>query len=86
MLQTLLLANVSTRIELSDFMLRLYQRYGLVVGDREAEQALGKGSFDEKEFRANTTRLERQLGFLNLIHRLTGTRVYAINPYYQEAP
>ncbi|MDT8068583.1 MAG: hypothetical protein ROO76_10515 [Terriglobia bacterium] len=51
-------------------MASLYQRYGLVFGDKEAEQVLPKEEFDKKAFQANARRLEERLRSLGLVRRL----------------
>jgi hypothetical protein len=84
LLKTLLFANVNKRIELNDFLLKLQQRYGIVFGDREAEQVLDKGDFDKKAFRANSRRLEQRLGSLGVLKRLSDACAYVINPYHEE--
>src|SRR5260221_71447 len=48
--KTLLFANVEKRIELYQFLARLHARYGLVFGDKEAEQVLSKDELDNKAF------------------------------------
>ena len=64
LLKTLLFANVDKRTELHQFLGRLHARYGLVFGDKEAEQVLQKDEFDKKAFQANSRRLEQRLRFL----------------------
>ena len=86
LLRTLLFANVEKRIELHQFLGKLSARYGLVFGDKEAEQVLAKDEFDKKTFQANSRRLEQRLGSLGLLRRLSDGCAYVINPYYREAP
>lgn len=85
LLKTLLFANVEKRIELHQFLAKLYVRYGLVFGDREAEQVLVKGEFDKKAFQANSRRLEQRLGSLGLLRRLSDGCAYVVNPHHLEA-
>jgi hypothetical protein len=85
LLKTLLFANVEKRIELHQFLAKLYVRYGLVFGDREAEQVLTKGEFDKKAFQANSRRLEQRLGSLGLLRRLSDGCAYVVNPHHLEA-
>lgn len=85
LLKTLLLANVEKRMELNDFLAKLMTRYGIVFGDREAENVLTKGDFDKKAFRANSRRLEQRLGSLGVLKRLSDACAYVVNPYCQEA-
>jgi len=82
--KTLLFANVEKRIELQQFLEKLYQRYGIIFGDKEAEQVLSKDEFDKKAFQANSRRLEQRLGSLGLLKRLSDGCAYIINPYHAE--
>ena len=83
LLKTLLLANVKDRMELSEFLQRLYERYGLVIGDKQAEQVLPAERFDKKAFQANARRLEGRLGNLGMLKRLSDGCAYVENPYRQ---
>jgi hypothetical protein len=85
LLKALLFANVEKRIELNRFLEKLHLRYGIVFGDREAEQVLSKGEFDKKPFQANSRRLEQRLSSLGLLRRLSDGCAYVINPYHLEA-
>lgn len=81
LLKTLLLTNVEDRMELGEFLEVLYERYGLVFGDREAEQVLAGDEFDKKAFQANAQRLEQRLGSLGMLRRLSDGCAYVENPY-----
>ena len=81
LLKTLLLANVKDRMELSEFLQRIYERYGLVIGDKQAEQVLAPEQFDKKAFQANGRRLEGRLGSLGMLRRLSDGCAYVENPY-----
>jgi hypothetical protein len=83
LLKTLLLANVEKRMELSEFLDQLFERYGLVFGEREAEQVLSKEDFDKKSFQANARRLEQRLSSLGMLRRLSDSCAYVENPYGQ---
>lgn len=85
LLKTLLFANVEKRIELHRFLEQLHRRYGIIFGDKEAEQVLPKGEFDKKAFQANSRRLEQRLGSLGLLRRLSDGCAYVINPHHAEA-
>ena len=80
-LKALLFANVEKRIELNQFFALLWQRYGLIFGDREAEAVLQKDEFDKKAFQANARRLEQRLASLGLLKRLSDGCAYVLNPY-----
>jgi hypothetical protein len=84
LLKTLLFANVEKRIELHQFLARLHTRYGIVFGDKEAEQVLLKDEFDKKAFQGNLRRLEQRLGSLGLLRRLSDGCAYVVNPYHTE--
>jgi hypothetical protein len=85
LLKTLLFANVEKRVELHQFLSQLQRRYGMVFGDKEAEQVLSKDEFDKKAFQANSRRLEQRLGSLGLLKRLSDGCAYVVNPYFTEA-
>jgi hypothetical protein len=80
-LKSLVFSNVRKRIEFNDFLVQLYQRYGLVFGEREAEKVLSIDNMDKKPFRANSLRLEHRLGSLGLLKRLSDACAYVENPY-----
>ena len=80
-LKTLITANVETRMELGEFLDRVYKRYGLVFGEKEAEQILSDDEFDKKAFQANADRLERRLSSLGMLRRLSDSCAYVENPY-----
>ena len=80
-LKSLIFANVPTRMELHQFLGVLWQRYALILGDREAEEVLPRGGFEKKAFKANTARLEHRLSSLGLLKRLSDGCAYVLNPY-----
>jgi hypothetical protein len=79
-LKTLLYANVPRRMEFGEFLTRLSERYGLVFGEREAEQVLAKDDHDKKAFQSNAKRLEQRLASLGLLRRLSDGCAYVENP------
>jgi len=81
LLKTLLLTNVAGRMELSEFLELLFERYGFVFGDREAELVLAHDEFEKKWFKANVHRLEQRLGSLGMLRRLSDDCAYVENPY-----
>jgi len=85
LLKTLLFANVEKRVELNQLLQLLHRRYGIVFGDKEAEQVLAKDEFDKKAFQANARRLEQRLDSLGLLRRLSDGCAYVVNPYHKEA-
>ncbi|MCO4875582.1 hypothetical protein VOI32_00875 [Paraburkholderia caribensis] len=80
-LKCLIFANVKKRIEFSELLAHLYDRYGLVFGEREAERAKSMHSIDKKPFQQNALRLEHRLGSLGLLKRLSDACAYVENPY-----
>ena len=85
LLKTLLFTNVSHRMELSEFLALLHERYGIVLGDREADEVMQKGEYDKKAFQANARRLEQRLASLGLLRRLSDGCAYVENPYRKQA-
>jgi hypothetical protein len=81
-LKTLLYTNVEKRTELHQFLDRLHSRYGLIFGDKQAEQVLQKGEYEKKAFQANCRRLEQRLGSLGVLRRLSDGCAFVVNPYH----
>ncbi len=80
-LKCLVFASVSKRIEFGELLIRLYERYGLVFGEREAEEAKSEQGIDKKPFQQNALRLEHRLSSLGLLKRLSDACAYVENPY-----
>ena len=80
LLKALIFANVPTRIEYGQFLARLYDRYGLIFGDREAYMELPSEDFDKRAFQANAKRLENRLKMLGMLRRLSDACAYVENP------
>jgi len=80
-LRSLVFANVAGHMELNEFLERLYLRYGFVVGDAQAKEALRASGADRKAFRQNAMRLEARLRALGLIRRLSDDCAYVLNSY-----
>jgi len=80
LLKTLVLANVSRRMEYKDFLHLLFVRYGFVIGEREAEQVLSHEDFEKKAFQTNSDRLEQRLSSLGMLRRLSDACAYVQNP------
>ena len=76
----MLFANVQKRMEFSQFLQHLFERYGLVFGEQQAEQILQSGDMDKKPFHANCLRLEQRLSSLGLLRRLSDSCAYVENP------
>lgn len=80
LLKTLVLANVSHRMEYKEFLDRLFVRYGFVIGEREAERVLSQADFEKKPFQTNSQRLEQRLASLGMLRRLSDACAYVQNP------
>lgn len=81
LLKSLILANVSDRMEFKEFLHRLFVRYGIVIGEREAARSLEESEFDSKVFQSNASRLEQRLSSLGMLRRLSDACAYVLNPY-----
>ncbi len=79
-LRYIVFATVVKRVEFSELLAHLYERYGLVFGEREAELASPQG-IDKKPFQQNALRLEHRLSSLGLLKRLSDACAYVENPY-----
>ena len=79
LLKTLVLANVETRLELQDFLRRLYDRYRLVFGPDEAELVEG-ADFEGAVFKNNSKRLEDRLKSMGMLNRLSDGVAFVENP------
>jgi hypothetical protein len=80
LLKTLVLANVSRRMEYKEFLEVLFARYGFVIGEREAERVLSHEDFEKKAFQTNSHRLEQRLSSLGMLRRLSDACAYVQNP------
>jgi hypothetical protein len=84
LLRTLVLASVPTRMEFQEFLAKLHQKYGFVIGDRQAEDLINSGDADREDFVANAERLERRLASIGLLKRLSDACAYVQNPFASE--
>lgn len=80
LLKTLILANVPVRMEYGEFLELMFERYGLVIGDKEARRVLSAEEFDKRAFEANSERLESRLKTLGMLRRLSDACAYVENP------
>jgi hypothetical protein len=83
-LKAMILANVRDRMEFKEFLKRLYDRYGIVIGEQEAKIVLADSDCDPKAFQANGSRLEQRLTSLGMLKRLSDACAYVLNPYSEE--
>lgn len=69
------------REEYHRFLAKLYDRFRLVIGAKEAERAFGALPTDQNAFMQNTQRLEHRLRTLGLLRRLSDDCAYVENPF-----
>ncbi|WP_305802609.1 hypothetical protein, partial [Thiolapillus sp.] len=69
------------REEYHRFLEKLYDRFRLVIGAKEAERAFGTLPTDQNAFMQNTQRLEQRLRTLGLLRRLSDDCAYVENPF-----
>jgi hypothetical protein len=84
LLKTLVLTCVPQRLEFQEFLAILQQKYGFVIGDRQAEVMISANNADREDFVANAERLEHRLARLGLLKRLSDACAYVQNPYATE--
>lgn len=80
----LVLANVTHTVELRDFVARLYDRYGLVIGPEQARQAYSHPPVGAQSFETNLATLEARMTRLSLTKRLSDDCAFVTNPFHQE--
>jgi hypothetical protein len=81
LLKALVLSNVSDKMEFQEFLDRLFERYGFVIGDRQAKALWEEGDADQEAFSENAIRLEQRLSSMGLLKRLSDACAYVENPY-----
>lgn len=81
LLRTLVVACVNERIEFKDFLALIYKRYGLIIGDIQAQSFIDNGTADQEDFSDNADRLEQRLASLGLLKRLSDSCAYVENPF-----
>lgn len=81
-LEALVHANVrDTPLELEDFVAKLHERYGIVIGSAEAARHLGGMSINTASYRRNLLHLEERLTALGLLKRLSDDCAFVLNPF-----
>jgi hypothetical protein len=83
-LRSLVFAVVERRMEFQQFLAVLYERYGFVIGHRQAGSFIDQGLSDQKSFEDNARRLEMRLASLGLLRRLSDACAYIENPYARD--
>jgi hypothetical protein len=80
LLRALVLANVTTPIEESAFLRRLYHRYRISIGPAEAKGEVLSYQFDETDFKKNRDRFGQHLVGMGLARRESDACTYVVNP------
>ena len=83
-LEALVLANVKEPTEMGKFLDRLYSRYRIVIGQRQALHSFGKDYAFLEPLKVNERRLEERLKTLGFIHRKSDACAFVINPFYED--
>ena len=81
LLKTLVVCCVDGRQELNEFLATLSERYGIVIGDRQADHLISAGAADQDDFSDNARRLEARLKSLGLLQQLSDSCAYVVNPF-----
>lgn len=84
LLKALVLSNVKSKMEFQEFLNCLYEKYGFIIGDRQASSLLEEGYADMEAFSENAIRLEERLSSMGLLKRLSDACAYVENPYVKE--
>lgn len=84
-LRTLVITCVKERVELSEFLSALFERYRLVIGHKEALdcQEIQDSHKSENSFRKNVDRLVRRLESMGLARQMSDGCTYVENPLYE---
>ena len=80
LLKSLVLSTVADRMEYQEFLAVLYEKYGLIIGDRQAKEIISSGRADQSAFADNSSRLEHRLSSIGLLKRLSDACAYVENP------
>ena len=84
LLKTLVLCCVPKRMEFQEFLDTLYQKYGFIIGEKQAIDMIQRKEADLEAFSDNAERLEQRLASLGLLKRLSDACAYVLNPYTVE--
>lgn len=82
MLEALVLANVRRPLEFGEFLRTLYNRYRIVVGQEQAQQAFPSGATSLEHFKRNEHVFEDRLRVLRFIDRKSDACAFVVNPFY----
>ncbi|WP_336784696.1 hypothetical protein [Paenibacillus sp. MMO-177] len=81
LLKSLVLCVVPKRMEYHDFLDKLYEKYGFIIGDKQALELTETGRADLEAFSENARRLEQRLASMGLLRRLSDACAYVENPF-----
>lgn len=81
LLKSLVLCVVPKRMEFQDFLDNLYEKYGFIIGDKQALALTEAGRADLEAFSDNARRLEQRLTSMGLLRRLSDACAYVENPF-----
>lgn len=84
LLKTLVLCCVPKRMEFQEFLEIIYQKYGFIIGEKQAIDIINRNEADQEAFKYNRERLEQRLASLGLLKRLSDACAYVFNPYTTE--
>ncbi|MGE6658558.1 hypothetical protein [Bacillus altitudinis] len=82
--KSLVLTNVSERMEYQEFLAKLYWKYGFIIGDKQAIDVTARGQADLEAFSENALRLEQRLSSMGLLRRLSDACAYVENPFARD--
>lgn len=68
-------------MEFQDFLDELYEKYGFIIGDKQAFKLTEAGRADLEAFSDNARRLEQRLASMGLLRRLSDACAYVENPF-----
>jgi hypothetical protein len=85
-LKSLVFASVPRRHEFQHFLHLIHERYGFIVGHRQATDYVRHGQSDQTAFEDNARRLELRLASLGLLRRLSDACAYVENPFARRSP
>ncbi len=84
-LEALVLANVTRPIEMELFLVRLYDRYRIVVGQQQGQRAFGSDpAMSLEHLKINEQRLEHRLRILGFVDRKSDACAFVVNPYHRD--
>lgn len=83
-LEALVLANVKGPMEMRAFLDRLFRRYRIIIGPRQALECFSESAAYLELLKANERRLEDQLRTLGFLDRKSDACAFVKNPFYEE--